>query len=101
MKIRSVCWAPEKSRSIARAVSAIRSSNPFDHLPPAFPARKFVCVLFSCTICPSKLRTIDSAFRRLKIIFENAVKIVRQQVLGSLLLVAVVLVILSWHILFR
>jgi len=38
------------------------------------------------------------------IILENAVKIVRQQVLGGLLLAAVVLVILiirGWRILFR
>jgi hypothetical protein len=38
------------------------------------------------------------------IILENAVKIVRQQVLGSLLLAAVALVILiirGWHMLFR
>jgi hypothetical protein len=40
----------------------------------------------------------------LKTIFENAVKIVRQQVLGSLLRAAVMLVILvtrGWHVLFR
>jgi hypothetical protein len=39
----------------------------------------------------------------LKIIFENAVKIVRQQVLGSLLraVVLVILVTRGWHVLFR
>src|SRR4029077_13864470 len=61
MKIRNVCSAPEKSRSIARRFLRFAPRILSTICRRHFPARKFVCVLFSCTICPSKLRTIDSA----------------------------------------
>ncbi len=78
------------------AISAIRSSNPFDHLPPAFSGPE-IRLRF---IFLYNLPAIASA-NSLRNQFETAVKIIRQQIAGSPLLAAIVLVIRGWHSLFR
>src|ERR1700719_198743 len=64
MKIRNVCLAPARSLWIAlrfqRFAPRIRSTICRRHSPD----RKFVCVLFSCTICRSKPRTNNSGCKK-------------------------------------
>ena len=90
------------------AVSAIRSSNPFDHLPPAFSGPEIrLRFIFLYNLPLEAANDADgtaSGFSLLPDPRDCSMKIVRQQVAGSPLPPVVVLVIpimRGWHILFR